>query len=827
MAHPENAPSSTPQAGLYFLDPDSRPRGLLEDYELGPIGISDASEGVDFQVWRLDWISDEEAPNYGDFILTPELQGTAATIINVSGVANCGFAFDQNGRPAICWELEAGGSFYYWYDPTIPGFTTTALEAGAWSPRMCLDDHRASQSWTNDVILAYMVGADIYYRQLRDRYTVARLWKAGVGGPLNFLGMTNILRVEYNVGYSDGVTLCQIVGELLETVQIFDYDVSELCEIKVRGYMLSSLASSAEAIRGLQRIYFFDMPEVDGEIYAMLRGQDPVATINRNEIVRGQEVVVETAREQEVEFAKKLHLQYAPAETGYTPTKVTSERSSSNLKLRSEINVETFVNLESAEAAQRADILHKAQFVELQGKVEFGLGENYAWLIDGNVINLEIREDVWKRIRIESHSFQNGFLKFKGKYDRSSVWAYSSAVEPGDNPIELPPSSLAGSTTWEPMDLPALSTEFDSLHWLVSGYGEGAAWTGYQVQREVGGEYVKAADVTTKGTLGLLAATLAAAPREPADLVNTVTVNANKVLESVTDERLLEGANAALVGDEILQFRDVNDLSISTTSNQIQFKSIEAFGIFFDLIRRNDGGSWIADGFQIGDEILVVGSRYNDGTYTLQDVSAQDLELANSTEIVIRDEPEGANVTVRHKLLKLELSHLLRGRLDTSPTAHAIGERFVYLGDPAKISAVSELVGATFNVRAPSFGELPSAATPKSFTFTGESQREWAPIDLVSDLDSGVWTFSWTPRFRLGSPANPIKSLYHYGWRIRITKGATVVDYDVLDPYAPELVLTAAQQTADFGGALTSPFDVDVMGLNEFTGEGRALSGSI
>ena len=88
----------------------------------------------------------------------------------------------------------------------------------------------------------------------------------------------------------------------------------------------------------------------------------------------------------------------------------------------------------------------------------------------------------------------------------------------------------------------------------------------------------------------------------------------------------------------------------------------------------------------------------------------------------------------------------------------------------------------------------------------------------------GDWAFSWTPRYRLGTPANPIKSAYHYGWRIRITKGATVVDYDVLDPFQPSFTLTAAQQTADFGGSLASPFDVDVMALNQFTGAGRALS---
>lgn len=736
MAHPGNVSSSTPQAGD-FLDPDDRPRGLLEDYELGPIAVSDSSQGIRAQVWRLNYIGDDLDPNYGDFILEPETVGSPVTLFNVANVKTVGFAFDQNGRPAVCWELEDdAGSFWYWYDTDIPGFTTTQLPAGSIWPRMCLDDHRETQDFSSDVILGYIRSSVLYYRQQRDRYTIERTWATGVTPPLNTIGMTDRLRVKYSVGYQDGVALCQIVAELCDAVDVSDYDVSELCDTKVRGYMLSSLMSAAEAIRGLQRIYFFDFPEVDGELRALLKGRDVLATISHDEVVWGKDVVVQTAREQEVEFPRKLHLAYACAETDYTPTKQTSERLSPDIKVRSEVNIECFVNLEAAEAAQRADILHKSSWAEFEGTVDFALGENYAWLIPGSVISLEIRPGTYKRIRFEQIETGQGQISIKGKYDRLSTWTASSAITPGDNPLEPPISSQPGSTTWEYMDLPALSVEDDKLRYLAAGYGDAVAWTGAQVQREVGTEYIKDGDIQAKGTLGTVDEALAAAPREPADEVNTLLVTTNKILESVSDERLLEGANSALVGDEILQFRDVVA----------------------------EGDAW-------------------------------------------------------------RLSYLLRGRLDTTPAAHSIGERFVLLNTAvASVSLVTELVGASFNLRAPSYGQAPSAAVVKNVTFTGESQREWAPVNLVSDNAGGDWAFSWTPRYRLGTPANPIKSAYHYGWRIRITKGATVVDYDVLDPFDPSYTLTAAQQTADFGGSLASPFDVDVMALNQFTGEGRALS---
>ena len=49
MAHPGDVASTVEDVGN-FLDPDSRTRGLLNDFELGGIGLSDASQGLSYQV---------------------------------------------------------------------------------------------------------------------------------------------------------------------------------------------------------------------------------------------------------------------------------------------------------------------------------------------------------------------------------------------------------------------------------------------------------------------------------------------------------------------------------------------------------------------------------------------------------------------------------------------------------------------------------------------------------------------------------------------------------------------------------------------------------
>ncbi|NLY72050.1 MAG: hypothetical protein GX076_10295, partial [Clostridiales bacterium] len=55
-------------------------------------------------------------------------------------------------------------------------------------------------------------------------------------------------------------------------------------------------------------------------------------------------------------------------------------------------------------------------------------------------------------------------------------------------------------------------------------------------------------------------------------------------------------------------------------------------------ITRNDGGSWIADGFEIGDTIVVSGTRYNDGKYMIVGISDDGRVLILSDEVLLVDE---------------------------------------------------------------------------------------------------------------------------------------------------------------------------------------------
>lgn len=559
MAHPNNAQSTVPYIAP-FIDPDGRDRGLLEDYELGGVGVSDASLGLQFQVWHLTYDDDKKSATYGDFTLTPEKTLTPVTSINVAEVVNCGFCFDQSMRPAICYELDNGNSYFYWYDSFLAQFVTTQLPAGSFSPRMCLDDHRETQSGTSDMILAYLRAGTVYFRMQRDRFDTEYIWDTGVGGgPLYTLGMTTNNRVRYEVGSDKGVALCNIVSDLCEIVDVTKYDVSELCRPLVRGFLVAGMYSSADTIRSLQKIYFFDMPEIDGKLRGILRGQDNEATILLSDMVEGQEVDLETAREQAVEFPRKVHLTYASAESDYTPTKQTSERRSPDIRSQTEITIESAVNHTADDAAQRANIIHTMLWNEMEGYAKFSLDESWWRLCPSNPINLEIRPDQYKRLRIIRSKFTEGTFEIEALVDRKST--YKSEVVGQENIAPTSPQpSLPGDTTWHFMDLPALLTTHDTLIYYAAARGDvDTAWHGAQIQRSVGSDWQKERDITYAEKMGVAAEAVGSAQGYYIDEVNTILLTMetpNKVPESVTDDDMFSGRGAWVIDNEIIQVRD-------------------------------------------------------------------------------------------------------------------------------------------------------------------------------------------------------------------------------------------------------------------------------
>jgi hypothetical protein len=540
-----------------YLDPYSRYRSLLEDFERGPVALNDTSFTLDYQVWYLTWNGDEESPDYGDFTLIPETNGAPVVVLNAPGVTQCGLAFDQNGNPFICYMSNCQ-AYYWWYDPTIVQTVVVEMDDGVTSVACCVDDHRVGQISQSDIILAYTRGGTLYYRMERERYDTEEVLQASVGaGAIRVIGMNRIYRLQWDGGDGRGARLSQIVGELCGLVGLAanQIDVAELYPYVVRGFKSANLYTAADTIRALQAAYFFDFPQIDGKLVAVPRGGEIVTTISQDDCVVGREVDFETAREQGVEFPLKLHVGYASAETDYNATKETSERRSRDIRSLSETTVETALNLTADDAAQLADKSHRVMWHEFEGKGVFSLPDSFAYLVPSNPILLETRIGTYKRVRITRLQTVDGVLDIEAVVDRAG--GYSSTVVGTDPEApETPAPTIPGTTTWEFMDLPALITEHDTLHYYAAARGDAdTAWHGTRIQREVGADWEAETDITSAELMGELEATLPASSAYSIDTTNTVLVSLNRAPASIDTDLMFQGKGAWLIGNEILQVR--------------------------------------------------------------------------------------------------------------------------------------------------------------------------------------------------------------------------------------------------------------------------------
>ncbi len=347
--------------------------------------------------------------------------------------------------------------------------------------------------------------------------------------------------------------VCAKVGVTLVDTQVID-------DVLVRGFMVAGVYNAADTLRALERSYFFDLPEIDGELVAVLRGEGVAATIMRSDMVVGSEVTFETAREQGVEFPYALHLSYASMETDYVPTKETSIRRSLDVRARSEIGVEVPINFTDEEAVKVADKMHRTANDEMQGTVKCATWEEYAYLVPSDPIMVEVSPGILKRLRIQKIKMVDSTLQFECVMDRSASYLSGATAAPVLPPYE-PPGNLPGDSTFEVMDLPALAQTHDTLHVYIAAYGEAnKPWRGAIVEQLIDTTWVYRDQVTYPSSMGQVEVAFAS-HAAGLDVTNTLTVSLSDTdIASITQAEFDIGGNLALVGDELIHFRDVTQV---------------------------------------------------------------------------------------------------------------------------------------------------------------------------------------------------------------------------------------------------------------------------
>lgn len=184
---PDNVLSTVPVPSA-FLPPRNQPWQALIDYDNGPIGISDPSRGLFARQWR---------GRYVDGFVVYDAPGVAPfQVAAVEDLAELSITFDQNGRPCFAYKAKSGACKMYWFNTLDNAYEFFDLGSTTITPRVVLDDKRPNTyaQANSDILLAYVRGSTLYFRQQRDRFTIERTlsstWStkglARIGMGLNF-----------------------------------------------------------------------------------------------------------------------------------------------------------------------------------------------------------------------------------------------------------------------------------------------------------------------------------------------------------------------------------------------------------------------------------------------------------------------------------------------------------------------------------------------------------------------------------------------------------------------------------------------------------------
>ena len=164
------------------------------------------------------------------------------------------------------------------------------------------------------------------------------------------------------------------------------------------------------------------------------------------------------------------------------------------------------------------------------------------------------------------------------------------------------------------------------------------------------------------------------------------------------------------------------------------------------------------------------------------------------------------------------LTRLHRGLLNSGPSVHTTGARFVMLARPSHIPAQAAWIGQELTHRAISLGEsADDTDNDETHEFVGRSQIEWPITSFVLSRSGSDISATWNPRHRFGTDDNPVQALRFNGYRVTIDDGVISDTFD-----------TTSQGFTNYdASAFGSPVTVTVSALNTMTGAGPSTSEEI
>ncbi|MBI1274218.1 MAG: hypothetical protein GC131_09085 [Alphaproteobacteria bacterium] len=354
-----------------------------------------------------------------------------------------------------------------------------------------------------------------------------------------------------------GDTLQNVVDAILDRAgyDAADYDTDALADETLAGYVLPGPLTARDAIEPLRSYRPFDLVESGASLRADLRGGTAGETVPDSELRAAEDddeppPALEQVRRQELDLPAEVTVDHIDPARAYEIGSQRARRITGAAQAVKKLALP--VVCDAAAAKQVAETTLFAAWAE-RDMVKFRATRKYLTLEPGDVVSVGGRT-----ARLTLVRQRGGMVEAEGLLVSADAYA-SAAVAEGGEAAQRRDVAAVPSYAFL-MDLPLL-TDNDDQPGMYAAISGAAGWPGGALWRApdtgTGGvDFAAISGFPLSAAAGAAADVLADAPAHYMDRAGSVTVQLFQgTLSSCSETALLDGGNAALLGDEIIQFQ--------------------------------------------------------------------------------------------------------------------------------------------------------------------------------------------------------------------------------------------------------------------------------
>jgi hypothetical protein len=349
------------------------------------------------------------------------------------------------------------------------------------------------------------------------------------------------------------------------------------CTDQLVGYLVGSNSSGKDALTPLLQVYFTDVSDTDGLLKFVRRGASPTVTIPWSAIgatASGAEANLNPLKRtivQEVDLPKRIAVTYYGANNDYNFVTQTA--------FRTQTTSNYITTVKAAVAMQDGNAMSCAQAIlwstwARREQYTFETDLSYLYLEPTDVVNVTDSKGKQRTVQITSCQYDGtGIIKWNASSEVPAIYPDYGAItplQPGP-PLGYVPQRVgyAGPTILFVMDLPPLTNTDTTQGLYVAACGYSASWPGAAIEMSRDDSTFSASTtITSPAAMGYCGAALGnyQGGFQP-DELNSVKVtlyDPGASLSSITYGNFLNNENVALIGNEIVGFRNATLVSGTT-----------------------------------------------------------------------------------------------------------------------------------------------------------------------------------------------------------------------------------------------------------------------